>query len=75
MSISSVKHLVRSVIDANRVVVFSKSYCPFCDLAKTVLKDAGASKPFVVELDERNDSNDLQVHIIVDPGIYFLLSL
>ena len=61
MSISSVKYLVKSVIAANRVVVFSKSYCPFCNLAKTVLKDAGVSKAFIVELDERSDSQDLQV--------------
>jgi len=69
MSISSVKYLVTSVIAANRVVIFSKSYCPFCNLAKTVLKTAGASKPFIIELDERNDSLDLQVIVAVRPGL------
>ena len=57
----SVKALINAALTTNRVVVFSKSYCPFCNLAKDVLKDAGATKPYVIELDERNDSKDIQV--------------
>ena len=32
---------VNDTIKNNTVVVFSKSYCPFCKMAKQALKDAG----------------------------------
>ncbi|KAL4157499.1 hypothetical protein PRNP1_001366 [Phytophthora ramorum] len=38
----------------NGVTVFSKSYCPYCDLAKGVLDEAGV-KYHVVELDLKKD--------------------
>ncbi|KAG1700727.1 hypothetical protein DVH05_011586 [Phytophthora capsici] len=38
----------------NGVTVFSKSYCPYCNLAKGVLDEAGV-KYHVVELDQKND--------------------
>ena len=39
-------------IKENKVVVFSKSYCPFCRMAKDALNAAGA-KFTVFELDDR----------------------
>ena len=32
---------VKETIEKNAVVVFSKTYCPFCSMAKEVLKEAG----------------------------------
>ena len=34
---------VDGAIKDNKVVVFSKSYCPFCTMAKTVLDEVGVS--------------------------------
>ena len=61
MTANAVRGFVKSAISANRVALFSKSYCPYCNLAKDVLKKAGVRKPFVIELDHRNDSQDVQV--------------
>lgn len=35
---------VRETIEKNSVVVFSKTYCPFCTMAKQALMDAGLQK-------------------------------
>ena len=35
------KALVEEQIKNNKVMVFSKSYCPFCTMAKDALKAAG----------------------------------
>ena len=32
---------VKKYIEENKVMMFSKSYCPFCDQAKAVLQQAG----------------------------------
>ncbi|OWZ18505.1 Glutaredoxin [Phytophthora megakarya] len=45
---------VDRVTTENGVTVFSKSYCPYCSLAKGVLDEAGV-KYHVVELDLKND--------------------
>lgn len=42
------------------VVVFSKSYCPFCTRVKTMLREAGVKDLNVIELDERGDCSDVQ---------------
>lgn len=39
-------------INANKVMVFSKTYCPFCKMAKDALNQTGV-KYGLVELDER----------------------
>ena len=33
--------LVKDMIQKNAVMVFSKTYCPFCTMAKQALQDAG----------------------------------
>ncbi|CAK8684336.1 uncharacterized protein LOC143447489 [Clavelina lepadiformis] len=63
MTANAVRGFVKSAISANRVALFSKSYCPYCNLAKDVLKKAGVRKPFVIELDHRNDSQDVQAEL------------
>ena len=55
----SAMDFVRSTIDQNPVVVFSKSYCPYCSRAKEVLRKIKAD-PFVVELDQRSDGRSIQ---------------
>ena len=45
------KTKAQQIIDDNSVVVFSKSYCPYCKATKSLLDDKGA-KYFVMELDQ-----------------------
>ena len=47
----SIANKVKDLIAANRVMVFSKSYCPFCDTAKQVLQRHNAEFA-VYELDQ-----------------------
>nr|XP_054754143.1 uncharacterized protein LOC129260123 [Lytechinus pictus] len=60
MAASSVKCLVQGLIKSHRIMLFSKSYCPFCLMAKSVLQEAGATKVKVLEIEERTDEQDIQ---------------
>uniref|UniRef100_A0A7S3FTW7 Glutaredoxin domain-containing protein n=1 Tax=Strombidium rassoulzadegani TaxID=1082188 RepID=A0A7S3FTW7_9SPIT len=42
---------VKELIDNNKVMMFSKGYCPFCDQAKAALKAVGVNYK-VIEMDE-----------------------
>merc|ERR1719376_1295825 len=46
-------------INSNKVMMFSKSYCPFCVKAKDALKDLGVEFE-VMELDKRADGSKVQ---------------
>ena len=48
---SSAKTKAQKIIDENNVVVFSKSYCPYCKSTKALLSEKGA-KYYLMELDE-----------------------
>ncbi|PTB63334.1 glutaredoxin [Trichoderma citrinoviride] len=50
---------VQRIIDNNNVVVFSKTWCPHCKATKQTLNDLKAQYE-VVELDNRNDGDELQ---------------
>lgn len=50
---------VKALIEANKVMVFSKTYCPYCDKAKKVFNSIGA-KYEVLELDQDADGNAIQ---------------
>uniref|UniRef100_A0A0K8RI96 Putative glutaredoxin n=2 Tax=Ixodes ricinus TaxID=34613 RepID=A0A0K8RI96_IXORI len=53
------RSFVQETIEKNPVVIFSKSYCPFCKMAKEVFVNIKA--PFLtVELDDRPDADDIQ---------------
>lgn len=67
------RELVRRLIAQHRVVIFSKTYCPYSMDAKTVLRSAtdGAGSGsvtgdnvVVLELDHRDDESDIQVYTI-----------
>ncbi|KAJ3013455.1 thioredoxin reductase [Thoreauomyces humboldtii] len=61
-AIMAVKETVESAIAGNRVVVFSKSYCPYCTRAKSLLRSIDA--PFVVfEMDELPDGTAMQAYL------------
>ncbi|XP_031375280.1 glutaredoxin-C4 [Punica granatum] len=50
---------VKKTISSHKIVIFSKSYCPYCRRAKAVFKELN-QKPFVVELDQREDGSIIQ---------------
>ncbi|KAF1322694.1 Glutaredoxin, partial [Globisporangium splendens] len=55
----SAQEVVEAKIAATPVVVYSKSYCPYCSKTKALLNELGASFE-VVELDQINDGDDQQ---------------
>jgi hypothetical protein len=48
---SAAKTKAQRIIDENGVVVFSKSYCPYCKASKALLSEKHA-KYFLMELDQ-----------------------
>mmetsp|Transcript_6430 Transcript_6430/g.5282 ORF Transcript_6430/g.5282 Transcript_6430/m.5282 type:complete len:136 (+) Transcript_6430:55-462(+) len=57
-----VKKFVDDEIAGNKVVVFSKSYCPHCKKAKAALDSIGVEYK-VIELDGRKDCNAIQDYL------------
>jgi len=58
------KEFVDVAIRDNKVVVFSKTYCPYCSKAKTALKSAGLSNYLLIELDKRDDGDSIQDYLL-----------
>ncbi|KAK7892748.1 Glutaredoxin [Exophiala xenobiotica] len=56
---SAAKQKAQKIIDDNSVVVFSKSYCPYCRASKSLLNEKHA-KYFLMELDEVDDGAAIQ---------------
>ena len=54
--------LVEKLILDNFIVVFSKSYCPYCVTAKRLLTSL-KQEFLAVELDQRDDGNDIQTYL------------
>jgi glutaredoxin 3 len=51
--------MVKDLIKSDTVVIFSKSYCPYCNLAKEVF-DSIKQKFTAIELDKRDDCEEIQ---------------
>ncbi|EER09299.1 glutaredoxin, putative [Perkinsus marinus ATCC 50983] len=62
VDIEQVKKFVDGEIADNKVMVFSKSYCPHCKKAKSALNSIGAEYK-VVELDGRSDCAAIQDYL------------
>ncbi|KAG1665210.1 hypothetical protein FOA52_002612 [Chlamydomonas sp. UWO 241] len=61
--------LVKDTIAAHKVVMFSKSYCPYCNKAKAALATVmKAANYFVIELDKRNDGDEIQDELLKVTG-------
>ncbi|KAE8742267.1 hypothetical protein FOCC_FOCC012196 [Frankliniella occidentalis] len=50
---------VKKMISADKVVIFSKTYCPYCNMAKEAF-DKIKFKYTAVELDKRDDGDQIQ---------------
>ena len=59
MSSATTADFVNSEIAAHDVVVFSKTYCPFCEMTKSLLEDLNVEAT-VYELDQMDDGADIQ---------------
>ncbi|KAK4057619.1 hypothetical protein OIO90_001266 [Microbotryomycetes sp. JL221] len=64
--VAKARELVEDMIASNRVAVFSKSYCPYCRDAKSILRQQVASPDSdlsVIELDHRSDGAAIQQYL------------
>ncbi|WOK95013.1 glutaredoxin-C8 [Canna indica] len=50
---------VKKTVSSHGIVIFSKSYCPYCRRAKAVFKKL-KKEPYVLELDQRGDGSEIQ---------------
>ncbi|KAI0488307.1 hypothetical protein KFK09_028135 [Dendrobium nobile] len=50
---------VQNAVYSNKITIFSKSYCPYCKRVKRIFSELN-EKPFVVELDLRDDGSEIQ---------------
>lgn len=51
--------MVKELINTDTVVIFSKTYCPYCKVAKEVFNNM--KKTFTtIELDQRDDGDEIQ---------------
>ncbi|KAG4940595.1 Glutaredoxin [Glycine soja] len=53
----------KEIVSSNSVVVFSKTYCPFCVDVKKLFGDLGANYK-AIELDTESDGKELQAALV-----------
>eukprot|EP00898_Chlorokybus_atmophyticus_P007927 jgi/Chlat1/8135/Chrsp75S07564 len=58
-SVMAAAQKAKSAVAENPVVVFSKSYCPYCISLKNLMAKLGV-KAKVFELDQQSDGSDVQ---------------
>ncbi|KAF6147266.1 hypothetical protein GIB67_013087 [Kingdonia uniflora] len=56
---STPTQFVKKAVSSHDIVIFSKSYCPYCQRAKAVFKELKQT-PHIVELDQRDDGSQIQ---------------
>lgn len=61
MSRAEARNVIDEILKQNRVVIFSKSYCPYCTRAKKAIYELlDAAKVCILEIENRPDMNSLQ---------------
>ncbi|KAJ3004206.1 UNVERIFIED_CONTAM: hypothetical protein HDU68_005238 [Siphonaria sp. JEL0065] len=63
----SAKDIVEAGIASNKVIVFSKSYCPYCVKAKRLLQKYNVTFE-ALELDQREDGDEIQAYLAQKTG-------
>ncbi|XP_077989263.1 glutaredoxin-1-like [Glandiceps talaboti] len=66
-TMSKAKEFVDAKIKGNKVVMFSKSYCPYCKMAKKALGNHGVKGDFV-EIEDRDDTDEIQDYLLSITG-------
>ncbi|GAM19476.1 hypothetical protein SAMD00019534_026510 [Acytostelium subglobosum LB1] len=56
---SELVNIIRQLIQANKLIVFSKDYCPYCVKVKQLLQKLGQT-PYVVEINKLPNSSEYQ---------------
>jgi glutaredoxin 3 len=51
--------MVKEWVNSDSIVIFSKTYCPYCKLAKEVFEKL-QKKYTAIELDQRSDADEIQ---------------
>nr|AAF19628.1 thioltransferase [Schizosaccharomyces pombe] len=64
---SSVESFVDSAVADNDVVVFAKSYCPYCHATEKVIADKKI-KAQVYQIDLMNDGDEIQSYLLKKTG-------
>ncbi|KAJ7723296.1 glutaredoxin [Mycena maculata] len=65
----SVKELVETAINENKIIIFSKSTCPYCRRAKALFATEYPDETaVVVELNQREDGYDIQNYLAIKTG-------
>lgn len=64
---------MEDLVSTNAVVIFSKTYCPYCKMAKEAVAESGAKVDgfkgaTVIELDTRKDGTALQAYLAKKTG-------
>ncbi|EKM84340.1 hypothetical protein AGABI1DRAFT_82018 [Agaricus bisporus var. burnettii JB137-S8] len=62
------KDIVEKAISENKIAIFSKSWCPYCKKAKTLLSQEYDAQTVVFELDEREDGGAIQNYLLERDG-------
>eukprot|EP00803_Ostreobium_quekettii_P001906 evm.model.scf_3150.1 EVM.evm.TU.scf_3150.1 scf_3150:4091-4828(+) len=63
--VQSAKEIVSAAVGGNKVMVFSKTFCPYCRKAKqALLSILEAGKVTIMELDERDDGDAIQDELL-----------
>merc|ERR1712110_333820 len=55
--------ILTEFISSNKIAMISKSYCPFCDMAKTALKSVDAEYA-VMEIEDLPECQEIQDHLL-----------
>ncbi|CAK1555626.1 unnamed protein product [Leptosia nina] len=65
---AEIQQFIKEAVAQDKVVIFSKSYCPYCTLAKDVFSKV--KQPFkVYELNEREDGDAIQNNLYQITGV------
>ncbi|KAF9262538.1 glutaredoxin [Marasmius fiardii PR-910] len=68
-SLAVAKEAVESIIQENKVAVFSKSWCPFCHSAKSLFTSNFPNASIkVIELDQHEDGSAIQAYLLEKTG-------
>ena len=64
----AVKERIKELILGSAVVLFSKSYCPFCTKTKALFAEIGAQEVCSIELDKDKDGPAIQAALLEVTG-------
>mmetsp|Transcript_28601 Transcript_28601/g.44480 ORF Transcript_28601/g.44480 Transcript_28601/m.44480 type:complete len:111 (+) Transcript_28601:103-435(+) len=67
-NMADIKTSVETEIASNKVVVFSKSYCPYCSQTKSTFAGIPNANAKVIELDQVPGGSEMQQYLMQKTG-------